>query len=193
MGEKKRRLPDGRTVSVHRNGGVRKVCGCARRIWAKCPHPWHFSFRWGAQSHRLSLDRHTGKRIISKADADAVADKLRSAIRAGTFEAGFNGVDHSSLISPADATLSSEESLTGTGLTDPGLTFAAFAEEWRKRRGYQLVRSRENDYRIRTASVFLLPGDLPGVLRTTGNLRRSRPPKQRGARCVRDDLRKSRW
>ena len=29
----------------HHNDGLRKICGCPRRQWAKCRHPWHFSFK----------------------------------------------------------------------------------------------------------------------------------------------------
>jgi hypothetical protein len=87
MQQNKRRLPDGRTVSVHRNGGVRKVCACPHRVWAKCPHPWHLNFRWKGKAYRLSLDRQLGKRIESKSEALAAADAIRSAIRSGTFGA----------------------------------------------------------------------------------------------------------
>ena len=78
-------LPDGRTVALHRNGGIRKICGCGRRVWAKCPHPWHLNYRWKGQGFRLSLDRYAGLHIESKTKAEEVAAEIRKAIRAGTF------------------------------------------------------------------------------------------------------------
>ena len=39
------------------NGGLRKVCGCPRRTWAKCTHPWHFNFKArGGQGASASQD-----------------------------------------------------------------------------------------------------------------------------------------
>jgi integrase len=70
----------------HLNRGLRKICGCARRTWAKCPHSWHFNFKpKGGQSYRFSVDSEAGKRIEAKTDAEALADGWRSQIRAGTF------------------------------------------------------------------------------------------------------------
>lgn len=80
-----RRLPDGRTVAVGQNNGLRKLCGCARPKWSKCGHPWHFSFAWRGKQCRLSLDRHTGRHIDSKTEAESVADRIREEIRSGTF------------------------------------------------------------------------------------------------------------
>ena len=70
------------------NDGVRKVCRCPKRKQPKCHHPWHFNYRWRGEDHRLSLDRHLGRRIETRTDAKAEAEKLRSAIRAGEFSAG---------------------------------------------------------------------------------------------------------
>jgi integrase len=70
----------------HRNGGLRKACGCPRRKWPKCGHSWHFNFKVrGGQNYRFSVDVEAGKHIESKTDAEALADKWRSAIREGTF------------------------------------------------------------------------------------------------------------
>jgi integrase len=80
-----RRLRDGRTVAVHRNGGLRKVCGCARRVWAKCPHPWHLNYRWKGDDYRLSLNRYAGKLITDKTAAEELAAEIKRMIRAGTF------------------------------------------------------------------------------------------------------------
>ena len=69
----------------HRNHGLRKICGCPRRNWPKCPHGWHFNFKWKGVHYRLSLDRETGRRMTSKTQAETEADRLRHAIREGTF------------------------------------------------------------------------------------------------------------
>ena len=65
-----------------RNNGLRKLCGCPRREWAKCKHPWHFSFKWQGVHHRLDLDKHVGEHVDSKSAAIDVAGDLRKAIKA---------------------------------------------------------------------------------------------------------------
>jgi integrase len=74
-------------LARHRNDGVRKVCGCARRRWSSCAHPWHFSFQWRGRHYRFSLDRNVGRKIAGKTDAETEAELIRTAIRAGTFDA----------------------------------------------------------------------------------------------------------
>jgi integrase len=69
----------------HHNGGVRKVCGCARRGWAKCPHPWHFNFRWEDKHYRFSVDQKLGRHVESKGEAEDLAGDWRKAIKAGNF------------------------------------------------------------------------------------------------------------
>ena len=69
----------------HRNDGLRKRCECSRRAWAKCSHPWHFGFKWNGTHHRFSLDKHLAQRIDSKTEAETEAEKIRIAIREGTF------------------------------------------------------------------------------------------------------------
>src|SRR5512138_3091978 len=70
----------------HQNHGLRKVCGCARRKWAKCPHSWYFNFKpKGGLSYRFSIDAEVGKHIAAKPDAEKHADAFRTAIREGTF------------------------------------------------------------------------------------------------------------
>src|SRR5687767_5182963 len=77
MGQIRKRQP---------NRGLRKICDCPRRTWAKCPHPWHFNFKpKGGPSYRFSVDSQAGKHIESKGDAEALADTWRTAIRDGTF------------------------------------------------------------------------------------------------------------
>lgn len=69
------------------NHGLRKICGCRRRGWAKCLHSWHFNFKpkGGAIAYRFSVDSEAGKHIEGKTDAEALADGWRTAIREGTF------------------------------------------------------------------------------------------------------------
>jgi hypothetical protein len=40
-----------------RNDGLRKLCECPRRRWAKCEHPWHFNFNHKGEAYRFSLER----------------------------------------------------------------------------------------------------------------------------------------
>lgn len=119
-----------------RNDGLRKRCRCSPTRWAKCPHPWHFNFKWDGVHHRLSLDREAGHRITSKTEAQTEANRIRYAIRVGTFRA----------VTPAP---------------NPALTFRAFANVWHERRGHELVRSRDNQYRLATIHSFVLPGRTP--------------------------------
>lgn len=87
-----------------RNDGLRKFCGCARRGWAKCEHPWHFNFNHNGDAYRFSLERQVrrvvkdakgvwkrnratlGDRITDKTAALRERDRLRTAIDAGTLQ-----------------------------------------------------------------------------------------------------------
>lgn len=87
-----------------RNDGLRKLCECPRRGWAKCEHPWHFNFAWTGESYRFSLERQVhrvakdpkgvwkrdratlGERITDKTTALRERDRLRTAICAGTLQ-----------------------------------------------------------------------------------------------------------
>jgi integrase len=71
----------------NRNGGLRKRCGCPRRNWAKCPHGWHFNFKWKGVHYRLSLDREVRRSVTNKTEAQAEADRIRTDIREGRFRA----------------------------------------------------------------------------------------------------------
>ena len=75
----------GGSMKRQRNDGIRKVCRCPRRSWSKCPHPWHFSYKWDGTHYRFSLDRHLGRRVESKTEAKAEAERLKGEIRAGRF------------------------------------------------------------------------------------------------------------
>lgn len=69
----------------HCNAGLRKICGCPRRAWPKCPHAWHFNFRWRGVDYRLSLDKHLGRHVDSKTEAEGEAEQIRITIRGGSF------------------------------------------------------------------------------------------------------------
>ena len=69
----------------HRNDGLRKRCGCPRKQWPKCPHAWHLNFQWDGRHYRVSLGRHARAAPHSKTDARKEADRVRSAIRDGTY------------------------------------------------------------------------------------------------------------
>jgi hypothetical protein len=69
-----------------RNHGLRKLCGCGRARWPKCPHAWHFSFKpRGGVRWRFSLDHELGRHLDSKEEAKSEADRIRTEIRQGTF------------------------------------------------------------------------------------------------------------
>ncbi len=72
-------------MTRHHNDGLRKICGCPRRTWAKCRHPWHFSFKWQGTHYRFSLDRQLGRHVAGRTQADAESERLRTEIRAGRF------------------------------------------------------------------------------------------------------------
>ena len=69
----------------HQNNGLRKLCRCPRRQWPKCRHAWHFSFKWNGRHYRFSLDRHLGRHVDSKTEAEREAAALKLAIRGGQF------------------------------------------------------------------------------------------------------------
>ncbi len=72
-------------IQRRRNDGLRKVCGCDRRRWSTCRHPWHLNWTWQGTLYRFSLERHLGYRLATKAAARAAADEIRAAIRRGEF------------------------------------------------------------------------------------------------------------
>ena len=120
-----------------RNHGIRKRCGCPRTKWPKCSHGWHFNFRWKGVNHRLSLDRECGRHVESKTEAQREAERIRLAIRGGRCAAS------SCLATSGD------------------MTFAEFADGWEERRGKDLVRPKDNRYRLDKITAFVLPGTRP--------------------------------
>lgn len=69
--------------------GVRKRCGCGRRRWSKCAHPWHFNFHHAGTEYRYSLTviaRARGEQPPQgKTEARSWRDRLRAEITSGTF------------------------------------------------------------------------------------------------------------
>ena len=72
-------------MARHPNHGVRKVCDCGRRRWSTCPHAWKLNYKWADVHYRISLDKEIGRRLKDKNEAKSEAEKIRIAIRAGTF------------------------------------------------------------------------------------------------------------
>jgi integrase len=72
-------------MARHQNHGVRKVCDCGRRRWSTCPHSWKLNYKWASKHFRISIDKEAGRRITDRDEAKAEAEKIRIAIRAGTF------------------------------------------------------------------------------------------------------------
>jgi integrase len=123
-----------------RNEGLRKRCGCPRRRWGDCSHPWHVNFKWKGRHYRFSLDRESTDEIRSRAEARAEFDRIRTATRAGTFR-----------------TARDESQVRGE------LTFTQFAKLWHEGNGQYLVRARDNRYRLAMIEAFALPGTDPPV------------------------------
>ncbi len=78
---------------MRRQDGLSKRCGCPARQWAKCTHSWHFAFCHGKDAsgrkvrHRVSLHRFTDRPagdVMSHSEAEALADRIRTEVRAGT-------------------------------------------------------------------------------------------------------------
>jgi len=69
-----------------KNNGLRKLCDCPRRRWPKCRHAWYFNFKpRGGRAYQFSLDAELGVHFETKEKAEAEAERIRSAIRDGTF------------------------------------------------------------------------------------------------------------
>ena len=126
----------------NRNNGLRKRCSCPRTKWAKCSHPWHLNYKWKETHYRLSLDREVGQPVTSKSEASREAERIRTAIREGTFRQQMS------------------EALADSPTL---LTFATFAERWKMERGAQLVGAKDNAYRLETIGAFVLLGESPAL------------------------------
>jgi integrase len=132
-------------MTKHRNRGLRKRCGCPRKNWAKCPHPWHFNFKWKGEHYRFSLDREVGHTITNKTDAETEAERLRTAIREGRFRRELVETEHVL------------DSFQGE------ITFRQFSSDWKAKRGAELVNRRDNDYRLAKITAFILPEPPPTI------------------------------
>jgi integrase len=72
-------------MSRQHNNGLRKICGCPRRGWAKCSHAWHFSFMWKGAPYRFSLDKQLERHMDSRTAAATEAERIRIEIKEGRF------------------------------------------------------------------------------------------------------------
>jgi integrase len=124
------------------NDGLRKRCGCPRRVWAKCEHPWHLNFTWQGVPHRYSLDKLLKREVRSKTEAVAEAERIRNAIKAGTFQPSTAGTGPAC---PPDQLL-----LNAFG--------AIFLAECPKRKGKHRGEPRGDDDRHRLNRLYRLEG-----------------------------------
>lgn len=126
------------------------------------------------------MERHVGKKL-TKSEAEAEAERLRTAIRAGEFQDSAPQVRQPKPQQQAP------------------MTFRQFADEWSARRGYQLVRPRDNDSRLKLICAFVLPGTDPPMTFgekpvediTTGDIeayRHHRRTQKRSAVTINHDL-----
>ena len=97
---------------------------------------WHFNFRWRGETYRFSLERLLGRRITSRSEAEAEAEKIRAGIRVGTFQ--------------------QTPSPPQPAYTPPALTFRQLADLWTSRYGYQLASARNDSYRLKQITAFSL-------------------------------------
>jgi integrase len=123
-----------------RNAGIRKRCGCRRKDWPKCKHPWHLNFKFKGTHYRLSLDREVGHPITNRTDAERAAEGIRTAIREGTFRAPEPPAPEVPVV----------------------LTFSEFRDLWQARKGAQLANAKDNGYRLTTIVAF---APIPGVVK----------------------------
>lgn len=126
-----------------RNGGLRKVCPCSRRKWPKCPHSWYFNFKArGGPNYRFSIDRELGKRVADKTTAQKEAEKIRVAIREGTFRR------------------QAEIMATQPAATADAITLTAFGQTFLERAGRGATANNRTCLRKLTAFTLLGSGTL---------------------------------
>ncbi len=65
--------------------GLYKLCSHQGRARDRCRHGWWGSFQHGGRLYRASLARWANQKIRSKSEAAAVLDRMRDAVRVGTF------------------------------------------------------------------------------------------------------------
>ncbi len=59
-------------------GGLTKRCGCRKREWSRCRHPWHFACQWKGRRYRVSLDAYVGRPLRGKTEAETEVDRLQN-------------------------------------------------------------------------------------------------------------------
>lgn len=77
-----------RGVKGKDNDGLFKRCPCGRRRWTTCAHAWCYSIGYAKKGHRGTLNKYLGLprfHPMSRSEAEAVMDKMRVAIREGTY------------------------------------------------------------------------------------------------------------
>ena len=120
----------------HKNAGLRKLCSCSRRQWAKCQHSWYFSFQCRNVHHRFSLDHHLGRHVAGKTEAQREADTIKAAIRNGD-------------LAPTP---------TPTPDANTPVTLDMFSAVYLSKR--PLKARRDDGYRLKQLTAFVLPPPL---------------------------------
>jgi integrase len=72
--------------SGHRNDGLMKRCGCSRKRWSDCVHPWWFSYCIDHRSFRFNMTKRAGlpsRKALSRSDAEGLRDRFRTLARDG--------------------------------------------------------------------------------------------------------------
>ena len=119
-----------------RNDGLKKRCGCPRRLWAKCPHPYHFGFHFNGHEYRFSLHKVANKPagyFMSKSEAAAIRDRIRADIREGRLPG------HGSVVPEAP--------------TDPRLTFGDVADRYLRQYVWNPAQSTHRDQPVHAIMI----------------------------------------
>ena len=66
--------------------GLYKLCNHKGRMRDRCEHAWWGSFQWRGRLRRESLTKWSGRETKTKQDALATFDRMKDAIRSGTFD-----------------------------------------------------------------------------------------------------------
>jgi integrase len=136
-----------------RNGGIKKRCGCQRKLWTKCAHPWHAGYHHAGHEHRISLDKLAGTAddAATKTGALALLDRFRTMVRAGEC--------------PCAGCVKRRPAAPATLVTPDGLTFAAYGDIFLKacpkRRGKH--KGQPRDPNGSEASLLRRLAELPGA------------------------------
>src|SRR5688572_14099521 len=72
--------------SGRRNDGLLKRCGCSRKRWSECPHPWWFNLATNHTSFRFNLNKRAGlspKAPLARTEAERWRDHFRTLARNG--------------------------------------------------------------------------------------------------------------